>query len=91
MMQFALVSLIPGLIRHLQDSADPALDHYSETVTRATSLKTSDRSSCRLEHIISDIAMLTAHSTRLRGTSVATVWKSMFDLDSCPFSFAMDY
>ncbi|KAJ5135426.1 Late secretory pathway protein AVL9 [Penicillium bovifimosum] len=45
MIQFSLISLIPGLINSLQDCADPAFDSYSQTVEKATSLKTSDRSS----------------------------------------------
>ncbi|KAG9238841.1 cytoplasm protein [Amylocarpus encephaloides] len=45
MMQFSLISLIPGLIRNLQDCADPELDSYEKQLTKPTSLKTSDRSS----------------------------------------------
>ncbi|KAF2472944.1 LAlv9 family protein-like protein [Lindgomyces ingoldianus] len=45
MMQFALISLIPGLIRHLQDSADPKFNSYEETLVQPTSLKTSERAS----------------------------------------------
>ncbi|KAF3013902.1 late secretory pathway protein avl9 [Penicillium rubens] len=45
MIQFSLISLIPGLINSLQDCADPAFDTYSQTVEKPTSLKTSDRSS----------------------------------------------
>ncbi|KAJ5359627.1 uncharacterized protein N7496_012040 [Penicillium cataractarum] len=45
MIQFSLISLIPGLINSLQDCADPAFDSYAETVEKPTSLKTSDRSS----------------------------------------------
>lgn len=45
MIQFSLISLIPGLIHNLQDCADPAFDTYSQTVEKPTSLKTSDRSS----------------------------------------------
>ncbi|KUM57326.1 hypothetical protein ACN42_g9865 [Penicillium freii] len=45
MIQFSLISLIPGLINSLQDCADPAFDTYSHTVEKPTSLKTSDRSS----------------------------------------------
>lgn len=48
MIQFSLISLIPGLIDALQDCADPAFDSYAETVEKPTSLKTSDRSSCKL-------------------------------------------
>ncbi|KAI1079190.1 transport protein Avl9-domain-containing protein [Whalleya microplaca] len=45
MMQFSLISLIPGLLRNLQDCAGPDLNSYAETLTRPTSLKTSDRNS----------------------------------------------
>ncbi|KAM0426149.1 hypothetical protein ACHAPT_008493 [Fusarium lateritium] len=45
MMQFSLLSLIPGLIRSLQDSADPELNNYEKTLTKPTSLRTSDRNS----------------------------------------------
>lgn len=45
MIQFSLISLIPGLINNLQDCADPAFDSYSKSVEKPTSLKTSDRSS----------------------------------------------
>lgn len=45
MMQFSLISLIPGLIRNLQDCADPELDSYERGMSKPTSLKTSDRGS----------------------------------------------
>ncbi|ORY18554.1 transport protein Avl9-domain-containing protein [Clohesyomyces aquaticus] len=45
MMQFALISLIPGLIRHLQDSADPKFNTHEEHLVQPTSLKTSERAS----------------------------------------------
>lgn len=45
MMQFSLISLIPGLLRNLQDCADPELDTYERNLIKPTSLKTSDRSS----------------------------------------------
>ncbi|EXJ95136.1 hypothetical protein A1O1_00255 [Capronia coronata CBS 617.96] len=45
MMQFALISVIPGLVRNLQDAADPSLDSYAQTAVRATALKTSERGS----------------------------------------------
>lgn len=45
MMQFSLISLIPGLIRNLQDCADPELDHYVRSLEKPTSLRTSDRNS----------------------------------------------
>ncbi|KAJ5682461.1 hypothetical protein N7462_005626 [Penicillium macrosclerotiorum] len=45
MIQFSLISLIPGLINSLQDCADPSFDEYARTVEKPTSLKTSDRNS----------------------------------------------
>ncbi|KAH6629477.1 LAlv9 family protein [Boeremia exigua] len=45
MMQFALISLIPGLMRHLQDAADPTFNSAEEKIVMPTSLKTSERSS----------------------------------------------
>lgn len=44
-MQFSVISLIPGLIRKLQDCADPELDSYERGLSKPTSLKTSDRNS----------------------------------------------
>ena len=46
MMQFALISLIPGLIRRLEDCADPDLDSYEKGMIKPSSLKTSERTSC---------------------------------------------
>ena len=45
MMQFSLISLMPGLIRNLRDCADPELDNYAKTLVQPTSLKTSERMS----------------------------------------------
>ncbi|KAK5074713.1 hypothetical protein LTR64_000918 [Lithohypha guttulata] len=45
MTQFALVSLIPHLLDNLQDCASPKLNTYVKTVSRATNLRTSERSS----------------------------------------------
>ena len=47
MIQFCLISLIPGLIQNLQDCADPALESYAQNIQKPTSLRTSDRSSCK--------------------------------------------
>ena len=44
-MQFSLISLIPGLIRNLQDCADPELNSYEREYVKPTILKTSDRRS----------------------------------------------
>ncbi|KAK4240373.1 late secretory pathway protein AVL9 [Achaetomium macrosporum] len=43
--QFSLISLIPGLLRNLQDSAGPDLDSYEKNLSTPTSLRTSDRNS----------------------------------------------
>lgn len=43
--QFSLLSLIPGLVRNLQDCAAPHLDRYNRTVRAQDSVKTSDRAS----------------------------------------------
>jgi hypothetical protein len=45
MVQFSLVSLIPGLIRNLQDCADPELNSYEATMSKPTSLQSSNRAS----------------------------------------------
>ncbi len=46
MMQFSLISLIPGLIRGLEDCADPELANYEKRLVMPASLKTSERNSC---------------------------------------------
>ena len=43
--QFSLLSLIPGLVRSLQDCADPQMNRYAETLKRPDSVRTSERSS----------------------------------------------
>ena len=43
--QFSLLSLIPGLVRSLQDCADPQMDRYAGSLKRPDSVRTSDRSS----------------------------------------------
>ncbi|EMC96598.1 hypothetical protein BAUCODRAFT_69456 [Baudoinia panamericana UAMH 10762] len=43
--QFSLISLIPNLVRSLQDCADPQMDRYAETLRKPDSVRTSDRSS----------------------------------------------
>ena len=48
MVQFALISLIPGLLRRLEDCADPEFDSYERSLVMPTSLKSSDRNSCML-------------------------------------------
>ncbi|KAI9753623.1 MAG: late secretory pathway protein avl9 [Lichina confinis] len=45
MMQFSLISLIPGLLRSLQDCADPEMDDHQRSLVRPSSLRTSDRNS----------------------------------------------
>ncbi|KAI0508356.1 hypothetical protein F5B22DRAFT_638735 [Xylaria bambusicola] len=45
MMQFSLISLIPGLLRNLQDCAGPDMNSYEKRLSQPTSLRTSDRNS----------------------------------------------
>lgn len=45
MIQFSLISLIPGLIRNLQDCASTELDSYERNLVQPSSVKTSDRGS----------------------------------------------
>lgn len=45
MVQFSLISLIPGLIQNLQDCADPELHSYETKLAQPTSLQSSNRSS----------------------------------------------
>lgn len=45
MVQFALISLVPGLIRNLQDCAAPELNTYEAKLAQPTSLQSSNRSS----------------------------------------------
>ncbi|SMR59271.1 unnamed protein product [Zymoseptoria tritici ST99CH_1E4] len=44
-LQFSLISLIPGLVRNLDDCADPQMDRYAQTVTKPDSVRTSNRQS----------------------------------------------
>ncbi|CAJ2502116.1 Uu.00g049690.m01.CDS01 [Anthostomella pinea] len=45
MMQFSLISLVPGLLRNLQDCAGPELNDCEKKLSPPTSLRTSDRNS----------------------------------------------
>ena len=58
MVQFALISLIPGLLRRLEDCADPEFDSYEKSLMTPTSLKTSDRNSCILTIYMLAICLL---------------------------------
>jgi hypothetical protein len=82
MMQFALVSLIPGLVANLQDAADPTLDTYALNVQRVATLRTSDRNSrtlvsmtfwrTRTSYSETDTFL---DSGRVYGVAVAALWK----------------
>jgi len=54
MTQFALVSLVPHLLESLQDCASPELNTYAKGVSRATNLRTSERSSCKTTILFHD-------------------------------------
>jgi Transport protein Avl9 len=62
MTQFALISLIPGLIRNLQDCADPELNNYEHNLVKPTTLKTSERTSCRQRLTMKTIRKLRSFS-----------------------------
>ena len=73
MLQFALISLIPGLLRKLQDSADPELDSYEKSLIMPASLRTSERNSCMF---LTDCQVIRTHgiySAILYGSPAATV------------------
>ena len=71
MMQFAFISLIPGLIRNLQDCADPQFSSYEETLVMPTSLRTSERSSRKWMILLLHYLWLTVSSSFLYGTASA--------------------
>ncbi len=76
MMQFSLISLIPGLIRSLQDCADPELDNYEKQMIMPTSMKTSERASRTCSQ--SPRKKLLAEVERsivVYGTTAANLWK----------------
>lgn len=75
MIQFSLVSLIPGLINNLGDCADPAFDNYVQNVKKPTSLRTSERSSCMLNHNCSTSTPADFPSARIHGLASANIWK----------------
>lgn len=75
MMQFSLISLIPGLIRHLQDCADPKFNSYEESLVMPTSLRTSERAS-RKEIMLSQVnSCWQFRSACVYGTAVTDLWE----------------
>lgn len=58
MMQFSLISLIPGLLRNMEDCADPDFDHYEKNLIQPTSLKSSERSSCMCWTCFSEVMLM---------------------------------
>ena len=77
MLQFALISLIPGLIQHLEDCADPELDSYERNLSPPSSLRTSDRQSRRLQSL--HMIILTNSSSSLYGITIADIRQSASD------------
>lgn len=75
MMQFSLISLIPGLIRRLEDCADPEMDSYERNMTTPTSLKTSERSSCMNPRMFF-LHSLILNSACVHGTTAANLRQS---------------
>lgn len=74
MIQFGLISLIPGLIRHLEDCADPELDSYEKSMVQPSSLRTSDRNSCG-SLVPCMLCSLTGDSVIVYGASPPDFWQ----------------
>ena len=72
MLQFALISLIPGLLRKLQDAADPEFDSYERNLAVPASLRTSERNS-RTFSVVSSDPDLRSGSVVLYGPPTAAV------------------
>ena len=79
MLQFALISLIPGLLRKLQDAADPEFDSYEKSMVMPMSLKTSERKSCMLS--------VSGQATRAYGWQCYLIWVSRCSCRYCSVLF----
>ena len=92
MIQFSLISLIPGLIRSLQDCADPAFDSYEKNLTQATSLKTSERNSReQLQRVISkasDLQLIRGPVLAYMGLPLQIFGKVHLTSSDCKISIA---
>ncbi|GMF69695.1 unnamed protein product [Aspergillus oryzae] len=85
MIQFSLVSLIPGLINYLQDCADPAFESYTKTVEKPTTLKTSDRSSRTIVTALPSITSCTdSYSAGVYGITATNLWQGSCVMDQRP-------
>jgi len=73
MVQFALISLIPGLLRRLEDCADPEFDSYEKNLVTPTSLKSSERTSCIVFLRLDDVEVLIEDSVVIYGFAAAAV------------------
>lgn len=90
MIQFSLISLMPGLIDNLQDCADPAFDDYTQSVEKPTSLKTSDRGSCRLKIQYCCGQCTNYSSIGLYGFTAADFWQGNYlHISSCAESIVL--
>lgn len=76
LLQFSLISLIPGLIRNLQDCADPQFNSYEKTLIPPSSLRTSERESCEYVRMHSYTNELTGSSASIYGATLANIWQS---------------
>ena len=79
MLQFALISLIPGLLRRLQDAADPEFDSYEKNMVMPTSLRTSERNSCML--------FVYGQAIRAYGWQCYLIWVSRCSCRCCSILF----
>ncbi len=98
MMQFALISLIPGLLRKLEDCADPEFDSYEKKLMKPTSLRTSDRRSCMSVKpcvISSELTIVKCFPTWVSHCNcmcfLTSAWQCLLINSSCPVSFGKVY
>ena len=76
MVQFSLLSLIPGLLRALQDCSDPELNAYEQNLVKPTSVRTSDKKSrMRTSLAISAKHADIIYSSCFHGVAIADFWK----------------
>ena len=79
MTQFSLLSLVPGLLRALEDCADPELDYYEQRLVKPTSVRTSDRKSCMsIYGPLKRPSQLTSYSAGIYGHALAIVREREF-------------
>ena len=77
MTQFSLLSLIPGLLRNLEDCGDPDMNTYESKLKKPTSVKTSDRKSCLYSPLdrYSSVWSNRSYSIDFYGITAPNIWE----------------